>query len=158
MIILGIDPGTNRIGFGAIKKLGNRWCHLKSGLIEISKDIKKINGLPVLDKKINELLVDIRPDKVGVEKIFFSKNRKTAIEVAQARGVILNAVLKKKIALIEMTPSEIKLIAAGHGRATKKAVAKMVSLTIGYPKTDQIDDITDALAIAIAASTKKSYV
>lgn len=157
MIILGIDPGTNRIGFGAIKKIDGGWQHLKSGLIEIGKNVDKSAALPRLDKRMSELLKNIKPDKVGVEKIFFSKNRKTAIEVAQARGVILNAVLRKKIALIEMTPSEIKLIAAGHGRATKKAVAKMVGLTIGYQGTNQVDDVTDALAIAIAAGSKKSF-
>ncbi len=158
MIILGIDPGSVRIGFGAVKKEGGRLTHFKSGLIEIPKSPKRSSGLLFLEKKIDDLLQEIKPAKVGVEKIFFSKNRRTAIAVAETRGAILLTIAKKSIPFLEIAPTEVKLAVAGYGRASKKAVIKMVNNVLDLSVSDTtIDDVTDALAIAIAVSNDKHY-
>ncbi len=148
-IILGIDPGSVRIGYGLIKKDKRGLSYQKSGLLEIPK---KQPYLVLLEKKINQILAKEKPDLVALEKLYFVKNQKTALEVAQSRGVIVCSILKRKIPLIELNPSQIKLAITGNGRADKKEVAKMVKLILKLKNFQKIDDVTDALAIAIAAS------
>lgn len=154
MVILGIDPGSNRIGYGAIEKIGGKFKYLESGLIKLPKESHK-ERLVALEKNLEELLEKIKPDKIGLEKLFFVKNQKSAFLVAQARGVILNTIAKKKTPVLEVGPNEVKLSVAGDGRANKKSVAKMVSyfLNITFGR-NVFDDVSDALAIAIAVSNK----
>lgn len=154
MIILGIDPGTSRIGYGVIKKERGALIFLDAGILKIKTrsgqrallEIK--NGLGALVKKW-------WPDVLAVEKLYFSKNQKTAMEVAQARGVILLAGLEAGIEIKEYAPNEIKSGVAGYGFADKKAVAKMVNLILRTPRLKIIDDASDALAIAIFAAQKE---
>ncbi|MBI5306064.1 crossover junction endodeoxyribonuclease RuvC [Candidatus Wolfebacteria bacterium] len=153
MLILGIDPGSTRVGYGLIKKEKNDLKLIKSGLLKISsKD--KIQRLLEIESQFSKLLESNRPDLVVMEKIFFMKNLKTALEVAQSRGVLTLIVAKHKISLLELAPSEIKTAVTGYGRADKKSVAKMVVLILKL-KIEEIkgpDDITDAIATAIAGS------
>lgn len=153
MTILGIDPGTNRIGYGIIKQSGG-------GFIVISSDVIKIknsqNQLSDIEKGIGKILNDFKPDIIGVEKIYFSKNKKTALSVAQARGVIINSCFRYTANVFEISPAEAKISVTGHGNASKKEVAKMVGLLTGRKKErGELDDETDALAIAIATASKK---
>ncbi|MEX0689998.1 MAG: crossover junction endodeoxyribonuclease RuvC [Candidatus Paceibacterota bacterium] len=152
MIILGIDPGTTRIGYGVIKKENNKFSHLKSGILEI-KEESNASKILSLEMELEKIINKFKPDKIGVEKIFFSKNKKTAIKVAEARGVILSLVYKKSIPVAEMEPSKIKLAVTGNGRSSKKGVAKMVHYFLKIPTNELIDDETDALAIAIATDS-----
>lgn len=140
MIILGIDPGTARIGYGLIEKDGGKLKHIESGLID----------LPV-EKSVEGLLKRARPDKAGLEKLFFTKNRKTALRVAETRGVILNTLNKGGIPVFEIGPNEVKLAVTGDGRASKGSVARMVGLFLSI-EGKMVDDASDALAIAIAVS------
>lgn len=151
MVILGIDPGTTRVGYGVIKKDGSKLLHVKSGIFNTSKgsDAQK---LVKLEEELLKIVNEVRPEKVGLEKLFFAKNRKTAIGVAQARGVIVSVIAKKSMPIIEMSPPQIKLAVTGDGKATKDAVAKMVRYFLNIPTEHLIDDATDALAVAIAAS------
>lgn len=156
MVILGIDPGSVRIGFGVIKKEGPRLTHLGSGLLEISSD--ESNRLPVLEKDFLGVLRRFKPQIVGIEKLFFAKNRKTAIKVAEARGVLLNALSKEKVSFVEIAPSEVKLAVAGAGGASKESVAKMVKHFLKIRTDPLFDDVTDALAIAIAVSNRQLFI
>lgn len=149
-IILGIDPGSRIIGYGIVKKIRGGIKYLKSGYWQIQ-------SLPEAEKKITKLINQTKPDAVGLEKIFFSKNKKTAIAVAQTRGVILNAILKQKKTIIEIAPNKVKSIVAGNGLANKKKVAEMVGLTLNIKTKQLIDDETDALAIAIATCFIKRF-
>ncbi|MCP6720104.1 MAG: crossover junction endodeoxyribonuclease RuvC [Patescibacteria group bacterium] len=152
MIILGIDPGSVRIGYGVIKKNHGKLTHLKSGLLKLPQT-DHANRLVAIEKDLNNLLQKFQPDRVGLEKLFFVKNQKTALGVSEARGVILNTLAKKSLPFFEITPSEVKLAVTGDGRASKKSVAKMVNYFLGLELGNVvIDDITDALAIAIAVS------
>lgn len=152
MIILGIDPGTVRIGYGVIKRTGSLCSFVSSGLLPISAS-EQGKQLIQTEKLLSSLIKKYSPDVVGVEKIFFAKNVKTALNVAHARGVIIATIAKhKKTSLCELGPSEIKLAVAGDGNASKDAVARMVGQFLKKSQIGVIDDVSDALAIAIAAS------
>lgn len=152
MIILGIDPGSTLIGFALIEEKGGELKALDYGLIKIKgKELKE--KLLELDLEMERLIKKSKPDLLGLEKIFFSKNKKTAIEVAQARGVIAITALKKQQNLIEITPNEVKALVTGYGSSDKEAVAKMASSILGINRVTE-DNTSDALAIAIATSIK----
>ena len=102
-------------------------------------------------KKIQEF----QPDLIGLEKLFFSKNKKTALRVAEARGVILEALLSAGQKIKEVSPSEAKLAVGARGNASKKEVIKMVGLLLNLETRGLKDDVLDALAIAAAAGFKK---
>ncbi len=153
MIILGIDPGTTRIGYGVIRKNSGSLEYLDSGLIKLSNADSKKN-LVVLEKEIKTIIKKHKPARTGLEKLYFTKNKKTAIAVAEARGVILNTIIKTGTPFFEIGPSEVKLAVTGDGRASKESVAKMVNYFLGIKIKKTEDDISDALAIAIAISNK----
>ncbi|MEX1014488.1 MAG: crossover junction endodeoxyribonuclease RuvC [Candidatus Paceibacterota bacterium] len=150
MIFLGIDPGTVRVGYGVIEKNGGTYKYKESGLLKIENKEQKSRLLKI-EEELEKIIKRIKPDKAGVEKIFFSKNKKTAIKVAEARGVIISTLHKNNIDLIELSPTQIKLSVAGNGRSSKEAVAKMVNYFLNINTNKLIDDETDAIAIAIAA-------
>ena len=148
--ILGIDPGSSRIGFGLIEKKGSALSLIKTGVIEIPKGeaAEKLNALATEFKK---LIAESKPDAIGIEKLFFSKNVKTGIEVAQARGLLLH--LSSACAPVyEFTPQQVKVATTNYGGADKKAVARMVGMILHVPPLRILDDATDALAIAIATA------
>ncbi len=153
MKILGVDPGSSRIGFGLIEKTGQKLSLIEMGVIEIKE---KDGGLKLvaLAKEFGHLLARTAPDAIGMEKIFFSKNVKTAIEVAQARGVLISLSLSKvgRENLLEFTPQEVKRAVTNWGGADKKAVARMVALLLCVPPMKILDDATDAIAVAITAA------
>jgi len=150
MKILGLDPGSTRVGFGLINKEKNNLKFLRAGLLKIiSRD--KNQRLLELEKSLAQLLKKEKPDLAAIEKLYFVKNLKTALEVGQARGVLVLTIVKNKIPFIEIAPSEAKLVVTGDGRATKTAVAKMVGYFLKINTAKYLDDTTDALALAIAA-------
>lgn len=153
MRILGVDPGTNRIGYGLIEKRGGSLKLLDFGLLEISE--KGNRKFLVLANKFGELIKKLKIDLAAIEKLYFSKNQKTAMEVSEARGILIFLLLKNGVPVVEYGPSEIKRCVTGYGLNDKKAVAKMVNKFLNVPPLDVIDDVTDALAIAIAASIKE---
>lgn len=152
MRILGIDPGSTRIGYGLIES-GSNLKALDFGLIEIkAKSISE--KLLSLANQFAALLEKTKPDLAAVEKIYFTKNQKTIIEVAQARGIILFLILKNNIPLLEYNPREVKQAVTSYGLADKYAVAKMVCRILNIKEIPKIDDTTDALAIAITAASR----
>jgi len=153
MVVLGIDPGSTRVGFGLILIEGQKMHHLKSGLLNIPEEPKNLRLLS-LEKDLLKILDEFKPEKAGIEKLFFVKNKKTAFEVAESRGVIINTLAKRNIKLFEVYPSEVKLALTGNGNANKNAVAKMVNFFLRLPQKPKTDDISDALAIAITISRK----
>lgn len=151
MKILGIDPGTSRIGFGLIEATGPNLELLTYGIIE-AKD-KTITGkITELSTQFRKLLLETTPDFAAVEKLFFAKNQKTALDVAQARGVILSLLLEKGIPLAEYAPNEVKIQVTGYGLADKQGVAKMVKTILKVSELPGHDDASDALAVAITAA------
>lgn len=156
MKILGIDPGSTRIGYGVIKAVSSELEYLNSGLLKISSFDKEKRLLELADS-YEKILNQEKPDLVSLEKLYFVKNMKTGLEVAQSRGIIILLTKQKKIPIVEYTPSEMKLNITGSGNADKKAVAKMVKIIL---KTDEIkgpDDVFDAVAIAIVAANNLKF-
>lgn len=150
MRILGIDPGTSRIGYGVIET-GNSLKLLKYGVIE-AKEKTLTEKISNFSKQLEMLLDEIKPETAGIEKLFFAKNQKTAIDVAQARGAILAILLKKNIPVSEYAPNEVKSQVTGYGLADKKGVAKMVKAILGISELPGYDDASDALAVAITTA------
>jgi len=151
MIILGIDPGTARVGYGVIKKEGGKVLFLDAGILKI----KKQEGQHIfLQIKIGleQIIKKWRPEILAVEKVYFSKNQKTAMSVAEARGVIILTGLEAGLKVKEFSPNEVKAGITGYGHADKQGVAKMVNLALETPRLKVIDDASDALAIAIFAA------
>ncbi len=154
MIILGIDPGSVRVGFGIIKKEGGILSYIEGGILNIPQEPKN-ERLITLEKELQKILTKHNPDRVGIEKLFIVKNQKTASEVAESRGVIMWALQRSKTKVIELSPREVKSGITGDGSATKSGVARMVRLILkDVPKNTLIDDATDALAISIVISNR----
>jgi len=147
MKILGIDPGTTRTGYGLIEK--DRGVKLLAcGLID-GEGVGKENRLSHLEKGIQALINTHKPDLVCLERLFFSKNKKTASSVSEARGVILLVLQKSGVDFVEFSPSEVKSAVAGSGGASKRDVLRAVMWTLGVKDIPGPDDISDALAIAL---------
>jgi len=153
MKILGIDPGTHRIGWGVIEKSGSKAIHLASGTIELPPYTLESSYLPTLYDAITSLLQTHCPDLVAIEKVFFQTNLKTATTVAQGRGVILLAIAQSHTPFVEFSPNTIKSAIAGDGSADKSAITRMISLILKLDTKTMLDDTCDALATALTAST-----
>lgn len=151
-ILLGLDPGTTRIGFGLVKKEGSKLSLIRCGIIETNISTSQVDRLLVLERQLTKLVKTARPKVAGVEKLYFAKNKKTALSVAEARGVILLVLGRLKIPTLEFDPTDVKRAVAGNGHCDKKALAKMVCLTLGVKSLPGPDDASDALALAIRAS------
>ena len=149
MRIMGIDPGMALIGYGVID-IENGEAHLSaSGSIRTEKDKSVPARLAEIMDDIKELMNIYKPDSVSIEDLFFFKNQKTIIPVAQSRGVILAVVEKLEIPIYEYTPMQVKQVLTGYGRATKKEVESMVQLSLKNQTLPKLDDTVDAIAIAI---------
>ncbi|MDP3974935.1 MAG: crossover junction endodeoxyribonuclease RuvC [Candidatus Jorgensenbacteria bacterium] len=151
MRVVGIDPGHARIGYGVIEVLGGSFHFEEMGVWEITSHAPSTR-LAELETRLTAFLRSARPDRIGIERLFFSTNKRTAMAVSEARGVILLAAGKTGIPLIELTPNEVKQAVTGDGSASKSAVAKMVRWILHLEDRGGLDDETDALAIAIAAA------
>lgn len=151
-IILGIDPGYGITGFGIVEVAGSKVSCYSYGSIETSSDQDFSERLHTLHKELSLLIEKYKPDLIVVEELFFSKNVKTAIKVAQARGVILLTAKIAAIKVVEFTPVQVKQAISSYGKADKKQVQQMVKLLLGLNKIPQPDDAADALAIGICAA------
>jgi len=153
MIILGIDPGTRRIGYGVIENGGRKEKFLDAGILKI-KSGDDLGALQETKTQIGRLIKKHRPRILAIEKLYFMKNQKTAMAVAEARGAIILSAAEKGLDIREYSPNEIKAAITGYGLADKKAVLKMVKLILDEPSLKVIDDASDALAVAILASQR----
>ena len=150
MKILGIDPGLATIGFGLIeKKDHNKYICLDYGIIKTKPIFTLAERLTQIRNDFDELLISTKPDHVGIEEIFFSKNVKTGIQVAQARGVLLELINEKQIPFTEIKPNEIKSMITGYGHAEKHQIQSMVKDILKLSETPKPDDAADGLAIAL---------
>lgn len=157
MKILGIDPGIARLGWGIVEKNGNKLARMNSGVKKTSKNQKESERLWEIFTFLDELIKNEKPDIVSTEKLFFAKNVKTALVIGEVRGVILSVAAKHGLHIKEFGPLEVKMAVCGYGRASKEGIASMVSLLLNLPKKRFLDDETDALALALAASNTPSF-
>jgi len=153
VIVLGLDPGTAIVGWGLVSidaETDTVTC-LGYGCIITDKSLPDGKRLVAISQGITQLLLEHSPDQITVEKIFFTTNRKTAMGVAQARGVILCALEACGAEVLEFNPMQVKLALTGYGRSDKKAVQNAVKEYFGLETIPKPDDAADALAIAVTA-------
>ncbi len=149
MIILGIDPGFAITGYGIIEKQGNKYKHIQHGAITTDAKLDFQERLKINHEELNKIIKKYNPDIFGIEELFFAKNTKTAINVAQARGVIILTALQNNLKIYEYTPLQIKQALTGYGRADKNQIQQMVKTILCLNQIPKPDDAADALAIAI---------
>ncbi|MEK9156452.1 MAG: crossover junction endodeoxyribonuclease RuvC [Patescibacteria group bacterium] len=149
MKILGIDPGTGRLGWGLVEKRGQSIVAKDYGCIEATKASPLNERLLAIYRGICAIIREQKPDEVAIEELFFFKNQKTVISVAEARGVILLAATECGLPVFEYTPLQVKQALTGYGRAEKKQMQSMVQLTCKMAERPKPDDAADALAVAI---------
>lgn len=156
---LGIDPGYADMGFGIVEKAAKRGerC-LCYGSIQTSKELATGERLRQIYDGLADVINRYKPERAAVERLYFAKNAKTAIKVAEARGVILFCLEKVGIPYIEMDPVQIKTAVCGHGRADKAEMQKMVQILLKLKQVPKPDDAADALALAIALSNTPAHI
>ncbi len=162
--ILGIDPGYGRMGIAILEKRspnnGGKEILLYSECFETSEKLPHPERLALLAKKLNEIFEEWKPNKLAIETLLFSKNVKTALKVAESRGVILSEAAKRKIDIFEFNPNSIKLAVTGYGKADKKQMIDMLQIIFQINKQKnkngkeekKYDDEYDAIAVALTAS------
>lgn len=149
MIILGIDPGIAKVGWGIIKDEFGKQKVLDYGCFETSSKIDLDERLAKIYDFIVELIKKFTPEILAIEQLYFAANSKTALIVGQARGVILLAASKSNLPTASYTPLQVKQALTGYGRADKNQIQSMVGSILHLPKKVVQDDTADALAIAI---------
>ncbi|MBR6126332.1 crossover junction endodeoxyribonuclease RuvC [bacterium] len=152
MKILGIDPGMAIVGYGLVEYENDKIELLTSGSIQTNKDSTDSERLLEIFNDLSSVVETYKPDCASVENLFFFKNQKTVIPVAEARGVILTVLQKYEIPTFSYTPMEVKQVLTGYGRAEKKEVEQMVKISLDTDTLPKLDDTVDAIAIAICHS------
>ena len=149
MRILGIDPGYAIVGFGVIDYAGANFKPVNYGAIITEAHMPFTGRLCMIDSDMHEILETYQPDCMAIEKLYFTSNQKTAIDVAQARGILILNASKKNIPVYEYTPLQDKMAVVGYGKAEKKQVMEMTKNILKLNHIPKPDDAADALAIAI---------
>ena len=157
MRILGIDPGFAIVGIGVIDYEGNRFTPVKYGKIETTAGLPLSSRLKTIHELLNAWILETKPDVVAIEELFFNTNTKTAISVAQARGVIMLTCTLNNLEVYEYTPLQVKQAVVGYGRAEKIQVQKMVKSLLNLEKIPKPDDTADALAVAVCHANNSGF-
>ena len=152
MIVLGIDPGTARTGYGLVERQGSRLRALDFGCLETPATMELPQRLLMIEQGLATLIAEHRPDLVAVERLYFNRNAQTAFAVGQARGVVLMVAAQHGLGVAEFGPHEVKQAVTGYGRADKGQVQRMVQTLLSLDVLPRPDDAADGLAVAICAA------
>ena len=151
MIILGIDPGTTRIGYALLNKKESAEVDLITyGCLELLNK-NQAERLLEISRFVSDLIARHHPKTLAIEKLFFTKNAKTAFAVSEARGVVINAAASLDLNVLEFTPLEVKAAVTGYGKAPKRQVQEMVCRLLNLKEIPRPDDAADAIAIGLTA-------
>lgn len=149
MLIMGIDPGYAIVGVGIVEYSGNHFKTVYHTAITTPAHTEFTERLGIIYKELSGLLEHFKVDALSIEKLFFNTNTTTAIDVAQARGVILLAAKHNNVPVFEYTPLQVKQAVTGYGRAEKQQIMEMTKVLLGLKALPKPDDTADALALAI---------
>ena len=149
MRVFGIDPGSERTGYGCVETDGSRHRIVTCGAVSPPLAASFSDKLFQIHRRLVELLAECHPDSVAIENIFHSANARSALKLGHARGVAMLAAAQAGVAVVEYTPAEIKRAVVGYGRADKPQVQQMVRLLLGLAAVPSPHDAADALAVAI---------
>ena len=153
MIILGIDPGFSRMGYAVIDTNKGNSQVINCSCFQTSPRLEYGKRLVLAAEKVKELILKYQPQFLAVEKIFFTKNQKTAFQIAEVRGILLYLAASFGIPTCEYTPLEIKMALCGYGKATKEQVQKMLKILLNMNFLPKEDDASDALAICLTCAS-----
>jgi crossover junction endodeoxyribonuclease RuvC len=151
MIILGLDPGFDRVGFGVVNFVAREFEYLGSGIIKTNPNQDFYSRLAEIQSDLKQIIKQYKPELACVEKLFFAKNVATAMQVAEARGVINLELYNHSIDILQVAPTTVKSAITGNGNADKQSVEFMVKKILRTPDLKAIDDACDALGMAIFA-------
>ena len=149
MKIIGIDPGFGRMGYAIVEKTGQKEKLIEADCIQTKTGQKHEARLLQLGQALETIIKKHKPQALAVEKLYFAKNQKTALAVAEARGVVLYLAGFYQLEVLEFSPLEIKMGLTGYGRADKNQIKKMLRLILKNNDLPKLDDATDAIAIAL---------
>lgn len=147
--IIGIDPGYAIIGYGIVDYNNSSFSVVNYGAITTNAKTPFTARLEIIYKDMCELLQKFKPEYLSIEKLYFNTNTTTAIDVAQARGVILLAAQTYGVKVAEYTPLQVKQAVTGYGRAEKTQIMEMTRMLLNLPKMPKPDDTADALALTV---------
>ncbi len=148
-LFLGIDPGLAKVGYGIIAYDGTHYKHVVHGVITTTKELSTGRRLIKIYRDIKKIIAEYLPDSAAIETLFYTNNSKTAMPVAEARGVILFTLSESEIPFEEYSPLNVKLAVTGNGRATKNQIQEAVKLLCRMKEIPKPDHAADALALAI---------
>jgi crossover junction endodeoxyribonuclease RuvC len=163
-IILGIDPGTNIMGYGIIEVIGKKVTLLSLGVLKLHKDSDHTLRLKKIFEQTAALISKFHPDELAIEAPFFGKNVQSMLKLGRAQGVAMAAALSLSVPIFEYSPRKIKQSITGKGSASKEQVALMLQQLLQFREMPKHLDATDGLAVAMChyfqrdpASDKKAY-
>lgn len=151
MRVLSVDPGFGRCGAAILEKKPNDITLLHSTCVETSKDDTYSARLAVVGHTIEHLIGEYLPEQIAIEELFFSGNKKTALNIAEVRGMILFIAEDHTIPVVQLNPLSVKIAITGYGKASKDQMMHMVKKLVKLPNKKMLDDEYDAIAIGIAA-------
>lgn len=154
-VILGIDPGIGRVGWGVVHADARGVAYDSSGCITTDKKLKPADRMAAIAAELKRIVSTKKPHSAVVEKLFFAKNKKTALLVAEARGVIMLTLRELGVQTLEFTPLEVKMAVVGNGRAEKRQVAWVVKNMLKLRDSVRSDDELDALALCLLGSPSR---
>lgn len=149
MRVISVDPGYDRLGVAILELQNNNEILIYSGCIETNKSDTLTNRLQIIGNEFFKLIKIYSPNTLAIETIFFNKNQKTAIGVAQARGILIYLALNNNCKVYEFGPQQIKTAVTGYGKSDKTAVIEMVKRLVKNTPTNALDDEYDAIAVGI---------
>jgi crossover junction endodeoxyribonuclease RuvC len=148
-IILGIDPGTNVMGYGLIHVIGNNMEIIQYGVIHLKKYPDHAVKLMKIFERVTQIIDEYHPDSVALEAPFYGENIQSMLKLGRAQGVAMAAALSREISFIEYSPKKVKQSVTGNGNASKEQVAEMLKSLLRLSETPKLLDATDALAVAV---------
>lgn len=146
-LVLGIDPGYDRLGWAVASYADSGWQNIQLGCIQTNRKDKLIDRYKQLEKELQEIIDRYRPSQAGIETLYFANNTTTALKIAEARGIIIACLLRNNIEVEQYNPVKIKQAMTGNGNADKKAMEKMVKMEFKLDDDPFLDDALDALAV-----------
>lgn len=148
VIALGIDPGTRFLGWGVVRRSGNRLTHIAHGVIRAGTKEALATRLVTIERELRQVIEEHRPEVGSVESLFFHKDAQAAAKLGHARGVVLLCLERASVRIFEHAPARVKRTLTGNGQAEKRQVAQMVKAVLGIEEA-MASDASDALALAI---------
>lgn len=149
MRVLAFDPGYERLGAAVLEKNGRREELVHSECLRTRAEHDFPERLRQLGEAAEELIDRFAPEVLALEKVYFEKNAKTGMQIAEVRGMLTHIAAAKGLALFEYTPSEVKIAVTGYGKSDKTAVGAMVARLVTLPAKKRLDDELDAIAIGL---------